>query len=213
MPSAAAVAMRSPRPSHRPRFRFSCCDVPGDSPAASRSSVIVDLVSAWREGVPLGAELVEPLPLGGAGLGVAGVEVERVAVVGDLGGAVVAMQGAQLPGYRAAAGLWDAGGGQRGPHAGTGVVTGGLGGRVGFEQVQGAAAAVDPPLRVATPSPMPVARTRPAVPPRMSFRFMIHLREGCGWSATPPDWSLWLPDWSAPCGLRVGGRRGCRDRR
>src|SRR6266508_4037438 len=142
MPSAAAVATRSPRSSHPLRRRLWAWDVAGRSSTGSRSSAIVDLVSAGSEDVPLGAELVEPLPVGGAGLGVAGVTVERVAVVGDLGSAVAAVQDAQLSGQCATAGLGGAGGGERRPPAGAGVVAGGSGGRVGFEQVQGTGAAV-----------------------------------------------------------------------
>jgi len=64
-------------------------------------SVVVDLVAAGREDVPLGAELVQPLPPHIAGLGVAGIGVERVPVVGDLGLAVPALDRSELRGVQA----------------------------------------------------------------------------------------------------------------
>src|SRR3954447_20978484 len=53
-----------------------------------RRSVIVDLPSGRSQHVPLGAELVEALAVGVAGLVVAHVAVERVTGVGDLAAGV-----------------------------------------------------------------------------------------------------------------------------
>src|ERR1700750_1051036 len=59
-------------------------------------SAVVDLAAARSEDVPLGAELVEALAAGVAGLRVARVGVYRVAGVGPLGLAVGALGRAQL---------------------------------------------------------------------------------------------------------------------
>src|SRR4030095_12633281 len=74
-------------------------------------------VAAGGDHVPLGAELVQALPGGVAGLAVAGVVVERVAVVGHLG-AAVAGNGAEQPAGHAAPGLRGAAAQVRRPGAG-----------------------------------------------------------------------------------------------
>src|SRR4029450_4383341 len=102
----------------------------------------VDLVAVGREDVPLGTELVEALPLHVAGLLVAGVRVERVPGVGDLGLAVAALRRPELGGRDAGSGLRLAGR-QRRPDAGAGGTAAAHGTLVLLEEVEGASAGVD----------------------------------------------------------------------
>src|SRR3954452_20297164 len=113
-----------------------------------RRSVIVDLPSGRSQHVPLGAELVEALAVGVAGLVVAHVAVERVTGVGDLAAGVRANR-PDLGRNRAAARpprrLWR---GESPPdrQARRGAVAHVR--PVGFEQIEAAAAAADERLAV-----------------------------------------------------------------
>src|SRR4051794_2005437 len=120
------------------------CDPGLTSPR--RASVIVDLLSARREDVPLGAELVESLAARVARLRVAGVGVKRVAGVGRLGLAIRALDRPELGGRDAVPGR-PRGGGRRRPDTGAGAVAGAGRTLVLLEQVQRPAVAVceDPP--------------------------------------------------------------------
>src|SRR4051812_8130233 len=106
---------------------------------------LVDLAPGGREHVPLGAEVLEALAGGVAGLLVAGVEVERVAVVGHLAFAAGGGDRGELAPERPARGGGRAGG-QRRPRAQAGARAVALGGRVGLEEVERAAVAVDEDL-------------------------------------------------------------------
>src|ERR1700729_3629211 len=76
-----------------------------------------DLRAVGRQDVPRGAELVDGLTGGVAGLGVAGEVVERVTVVGHLGGAVGSPGGTEQRGADPPAGFRGPGNGERWPHA------------------------------------------------------------------------------------------------
>src|SRR5689334_9688002 len=109
--------------------------------AGARSRVAVDLAPARGEDVPLGTELVEPLPARLARLRVARVGVERVPGVGDLCPAVGALGGPELGGGHAAGG--DAlRARQRRPHARARPITGAGAALVLLEQVESAPVAV-----------------------------------------------------------------------
>jgi hypothetical protein len=90
--------------------------------------------------------LLEFLPLDIAWLVIGGVVVERVPVVGDLGGAVLPGDGAKLVRRGALAGSGLALGGERRSHLGALIVAGRAAFFVRLEQVQGPAAAVDEEL-------------------------------------------------------------------
>src|SRR5439155_2831140 len=76
----------------------------------------VDLVAARREHVPARAEALDALAVGVALVAIAGVEVERVPVIGDLPAAVLALRDPELGGASAAAGRGRGAGRDRGPH-------------------------------------------------------------------------------------------------
>src|SRR3954447_20978163 len=103
--------------------------------AAGPSLALVDLVAGGREHVPLGAEVLQALAGGVAGLLVAGVEVERVVVVGHLALAARGRDGGELAGERSARGGGGVGG-ERRPRAQAGARAVALVRRVGFEEVE-----------------------------------------------------------------------------
>src|SRR5205085_11325853 len=105
----------------------------------------VDLAPGGRQHVPLGPEVLEALPRGVAGLLVAGVEVERVAVVGHLALAARGGDRGELASERRARGGGRAGG-QRRPRAQAGAGAVALGRRVGLEEVERASVAVNEDL-------------------------------------------------------------------
>src|SRR6478752_10709551 len=94
--------------------------------------------------VPLGAEGVEALALGGPALaGVADERVERVLVVGHLGRAVGALDRPEQGGLRARAGLGRTLGQQGRPVLGAGARAGALAALVLLEQVERVGLAID----------------------------------------------------------------------
>src|SRR3954451_17696780 len=105
--------------------------------------VTLGLVAAGAQRVPLGAELVELVAGGVAGLLVAHVEVQRRPVVGDLSRAVVALQRAQLRRLGALARLRVALGRVWRPHLGALAVAVGLIALVLLEQVERSPLRVD----------------------------------------------------------------------
>src|SRR4051812_46490920 len=109
----------------------------------STRSVIVDLLARGIHDVPLGAELVQALAVHVAGLLVARVVVERMAVVGDDRRAVRRPRGAHLPGgYPPAHGRL-AVRAEGGPHAEAPARAGAHVRLVGFEHVEAAALTID----------------------------------------------------------------------
>src|SRR4051794_28953823 len=116
---------------------------------AVRGSVIVDLAAGGGDEVPLAAELVQPLAVRVAGLGVAHVGIKRVLGVGELtpavGGADRSDLGAGHAGPRLRLGL----GGERRPHAQ--AAAGALAdvGLVALEEVERPTARVDKHATVA----------------------------------------------------------------
>src|SRR4051794_22278531 len=116
---------------------------------ALRGSVIVDLAAGGGDEVPLAAELVQPLAVRVAGLGVADVRIERVLGVGELPPAVCRADRSELragpAGPRLRLGL----GGQRRPHAQ--AAAGALAdvGLVALEEVERPTARVDQHATVA----------------------------------------------------------------
>src|SRR5215211_1739690 len=103
---------------------------------------LLDLVAGRRQHVPLGAERLDALAVGVAGLAVTGEVVQRVAVVGDLGLAVGPGGGPQQRRGNASPSPWRPVGGVGRPAAGAGAIAGGAGALVLLEQVQRAAGAV-----------------------------------------------------------------------
>ncbi len=106
----AARAAREPARSH------SGCSVGISSVLIGRSSRVVHLRAAGLQHVPGGAESHHALTVGVAGVAVAGEEVERVTLVGDLLGAVGACDRAEVGAHRRAACRGRAARGNRGPH-------------------------------------------------------------------------------------------------
>ena len=115
---------------------------PGPDPYEARG-LAGDLLSGWAERVPAGAEVGQALASGVAGLLVAGVEVERVAVVGDLRLAVRPGGGSDQRGVCPAADRRLAARPQRRPSAGAGAQAGALRARVAPEQIERAALRID----------------------------------------------------------------------
>jgi hypothetical protein len=116
----------------------------GDSPIAEGvCSVIVDLGAGGRQDVPAGAELIEALAVGVSGGVVAGVVVERVPGVGQLGWTIRSGGCRDEAGGGSGACVGGTGGGDRGPGAGAVTGAGGGGGGVFLEQLHGAPGAVD----------------------------------------------------------------------
>src|SRR4029450_13610674 len=103
----------------------------------------VDLVAAGGDDVPLGTELVQPLPDGVAWPAVAGVVVERVTVVGHLGSAGGAGAVSEHGTAHAVPGPGGTVAEVGRPGAGAGALAGGFAGRVRLEQVQGVSLPVD----------------------------------------------------------------------
>src|SRR4029078_7750932 len=100
---------------------------------------MVDLVACRREHVPLGAELIQALALGVAGLLVADVVVERVAAVGHLLLSTGARDRSDLGREHSALGLGFGPRGQGWPDAEIGARAVAHIGLVGLEQVEGLA--------------------------------------------------------------------------
>src|SRR4029079_14032463 len=94
-----------------PRYRVAVAA----SASYDRRSVIVDLPPRRRQRVPLGAELVQALPIRVAGLAVADVVVERVPGVGDLAPGAGSWDRPDLAPQRASARVRLDAGGERGP--------------------------------------------------------------------------------------------------
>ena len=140
--------------------------------------------------VPLGAEGIHALAVVLAGAAVAGVVVQRVPVVGHLGGVVAALDGPQHRRRHPAARLGGAAGSVDRPRRRTRVGTGRLVGLVLLEQVQRPAAAVDQ------------EHPRWCRWPRPSPRWTPHRWLGrCRWSR------------SRPCRPSLSPSRCCRTRR
>src|SRR6266545_5777344 len=144
MPSAAAVPTRTAHDAIRDR--------PSRPPRDATAAALAWLArSGARTGdhptrrahdVPHGAEGVQALPVLLSGAAVTGVVVQRMAAVGDLRGAVSALDRAQQRGLDAAARLGGAAGLVDRPRRHAGAAAGRLVGLVLLEQVQRAPAAV-----------------------------------------------------------------------
>src|SRR5215217_1024275 len=151
-PLAASPSLeaRSPPPealSSGCQFRSRASGSPGSRAARRRSvrprGLAGDLLSPWAEHVPAGAEVGQALASDVAGLLVAGVEVERVAVVGDLRLAVRPGGGSDERGICPPADGRLARRSQRRPDAGAGTQARALRPRVAPEQIERAALRVD----------------------------------------------------------------------
>src|SRR4051812_18050542 len=138
--SGRSYPWRARRARRPPRSRAPRCWCAAEA-AAGPSLALVDLAAGGGERVPLGAEVLQALAGGVAGLLVAGVEVERVAVVGHLALAARGGDGGELAGERSAR-RGDGAGGQRRPGAQAGARAVALVRRIGLEEVEGAAVAV-----------------------------------------------------------------------
>src|SRR5258708_6006649 len=99
-------------------------------------SAMSDLRALSGEDVPLGAELADVLPGDLPRRRVAGVVIERVPGVGDLGAAVTPLGGAKERGGDAGTRLGDRRRGERWPQARARARAGARGALVGREQVQ-----------------------------------------------------------------------------
>src|SRR6478752_993746 len=106
-------------------------------------SVIAQLGAVWLYQVPMRTELIQSLTAAIAGIMVADVVIERMTVIGELRSPVGAWGAAQRSILRATCRGSAARGGHRRPYARAGAGTGGRGGAVVLEQVDGPAGAVD----------------------------------------------------------------------
>src|SRR4051812_47826277 len=123
--------------------RTSGAPPPAPRSTCSRSLAHLDRGSGCRERVPLGAEVVASLARRLARGAVTGERVEGVPVVGDLGGPVAALRGAELRGRHAGACGRLIGRGQRWPRARARAFAHARRSLVRLEEVQGPALRVD----------------------------------------------------------------------